>query len=74
MLTGPDGKHDKAAILVTILVEARGAPTETLMQAGLTIQDVAKSLPIVVGRTNVADLEKLALVETVRRIEKTRMD
>ncbi|MHC4428390.1 MAG: hypothetical protein ACYS0D_07275, partial [Planctomycetota bacterium] len=68
-------KKDEAGILVTILVhDTTEATTEALRKAGLGIQDTAESLPIIVGRATVADLEKVAMVESVRRIERTRME
>ncbi|MHC4102579.1 MAG: hypothetical protein ACYSW1_17055, partial [Planctomycetota bacterium] len=45
-----------------------------LSKAGLEIEASSKSLPIVVGTVDAANLETLALLDEVRRIEKTRME
>jgi hypothetical protein len=47
--------------------------TDALAAAGLQIEDASESLPIVVGRVDVSNLETLALLDAVRRIEPTRM-
>ncbi len=44
-----------------------------MSKAGLSIKGWSKSLPIVVGLVAFEDLEKLANVAGVRRIEPTRM-
>ncbi|MHC4416459.1 MAG: VIT domain-containing protein [Planctomycetota bacterium] len=62
-------------VLVTVLVTAvDDATSEALAGSGLDIEAAAKSLPIVVGAAGVSDLERIALVDGVRRIEPTRMD
>jgi hypothetical protein len=59
---------------ITLLVTEVGRATnKALTEAGLEIEAASKSLPIVVGRVDAANLEKLALLDEVRRIEPTRM-
>lgn len=69
------GKPDKPQeILVTVLVtEVSDATIKALTRAGLSVEATAKSLPIVVGRIATDDLESLALLDGVRRIEPTHM-
>ncbi len=58
--------------LVTVLVtKADEKMTRALTEAGLKIEAASKSLPIVVGTVDVSNLEKLALLDGVRRIEPT---
>jgi hypothetical protein len=60
---------------VTVLVTDVGAATNrALREAGLEIEAAAESLPIVVGRVELSNLEKLALLDEVRRVESTRME
>jgi hypothetical protein len=60
--------------LVTVLVtKVDDETTRALTEAGLNIEAASKSLPIVVGTVDVANLEQLALLSVVRRIEPTRM-
>ena len=64
----------KTGALVSVLVSGTDAKTlAALRKAGLTVEDTAKSINLVVGTARVLDLEKLALLEAVRRIEPTRM-
>ena len=64
----------KTGALVSVLVSGTDAKTlAALRKAGLTVEDTAKSINLVVGTARVLDLEKLALLELVRRIEPTRM-
>jgi len=64
----------KTGALVSVLVSGTNAKTlAALRKAGLTVEDTAKSINLVVGTARVLDLEKLALLELVRRIEPTRM-
>ena len=73
-----DGETDEApaaAVRVTVLLKTVDEPTkEILAEAGLAIEAASKSLPIVVGMADPEALEKLALLEVVRRIEPTRME
>ncbi len=73
-----DGETDEAppaAVRVTVLLKTVDEPTkEILAQAGLVIEAASKSLPIVVGMADPEALEKIALLEVVRRIEPTRME
>jgi hypothetical protein len=64
-----------ADVLVTILLDdvSDAAVRDALSKAGLSIKGWSKSLPIVVGTVAVEDLEKLANIAGVRRIEPTRM-
>ncbi|MHC4208098.1 MAG: VIT and vWA domain-containing protein [Planctomycetota bacterium] len=60
---------------VTVLVtKVDDETTSALKEAGLTVEAASKSLPLVVGRVDAANLEKLALLDEVRRIEATRME
>jgi hypothetical protein len=60
--------------MVTVLVtKVDDETTGALTEAGLAIEAASKSLPIVVGTVDVSNLEKLALLDVVRRIEPTRM-
>ena len=70
-----DRKNKNADILVTVLVTgiSDAAVRDALAKAGLSIKGWSKSLPIVVGLVAVEDLDKLANVAGVRRIEPTRM-
>ena len=62
------------SVLVTVLVRAPDkTTTKALREAGLEVEAASKSLPIVVGRATGDDLETIALLDTVRRIEPTRM-
>jgi hypothetical protein len=59
---------------VTVLVtKVDDETTRALTKAGLRIEAASKSLPIVVGLIDVPNLEKLALLDGVRRVEPTRM-
>jgi hypothetical protein len=64
-----------ADVLVTILLDdvSDAAVRDALSKAGLSIKGWSKSLPIVVGTVAVEDLENLANIVGVRRIEPTRM-
>jgi hypothetical protein len=63
------GRH-----MVTVLVTKADDKTKmALAKAGLEIEASSKSLPIVVGTVDVSNLEELALLDAVRRIEPTRM-
>ncbi|MCZ6735214.1 MAG: hypothetical protein O7C65_05430, partial [Planctomycetota bacterium] len=65
----------KESLRLTVLVMSVDDETkQALAEAGLTIEATATSLPMVVGTATVSDLEKLALLDIVRRIEPTRMD
>ena len=68
-------KNKNADILVTVLVTgiSDAAVRDALSKAGLSIKGWSKSLPIVVGMVAIEDLDKLANVAGVRRIEPTRM-
>ncbi|MCH8164700.1 MAG: VWA domain-containing protein, partial [Planctomycetes bacterium] len=72
-------RKDKAArkesLRLTVLVTSVDDETkQALAEAGLTIEATATSLPMIVGAATVRDLETLALLDIVRRIEPTRMD
>ncbi|MCZ6851311.1 MAG: hypothetical protein O7F17_06695, partial [Planctomycetota bacterium] len=84
---GPDEDHpedtaalkDRAArkesLRLTVLVMNIDDETKhALTEAGLAIEATATSLPMVVGTATVRDLQTLALLDIVRRIEPTRMD
>ena len=61
-------------VLLTLLVEKVDAKTtKALTDAGLQIESAADSLPLIVGTAKVLDLERIALVESVRRIEPARL-
>ena len=70
-----DRENKTADVLVTVLVTgvSDAAVRDALSKAGLSIKGWSKSLPIVVGTVAVEDLEKLANVAGVRRIEPTRI-
>jgi PAS domain-containing protein len=58
---------------VTVLVDKVDDDVKNaLTEAGLDIEDASESLPIVVGTVALPNLEKLALLDGVRRIERTR--
>ncbi len=63
------GKAKVAAAAVTVLVEYSGDPA-ALEAAGLTIRGIAGD--VVTGTIALGDLEKLAAVEEVRRVEAAR--
>jgi len=73
--TTEDRENKIADVLVTILLDgvSDAAVRDALSKAGLSIKGWSKSLPIVVGTVAVEDLEKLANIAGVRRIEPTRM-
>ncbi|TDJ54321.1 MAG: hypothetical protein E2O40_07555 [Planctomycetota bacterium] len=73
--TAEDRENKIADVLVTILLDgvSDAAVRDALSKAGLSIKGWSKSLPIVVGTVAVEDLEKLANIAGVRRIEPTRM-
>ena len=70
-----DRKNKSADVLVTVLVAgvSDAAVRDALSKAGLSIKGWSKSLPIVVGTVAVEDLERLANVAGVRRIEPARV-
>ncbi len=73
-LTGKRDAKDVETPMVTVLVERIDDRTiKALTAAGLAIEATAKSLPLIVGTVAPADLEAVALVEGVKRIERTRM-
>ncbi len=73
--TRKDRAARKEPLRLTVLVTSVDDETkQALTEAGLTIEATATSLPMVVGTATVSDLEKLALLDIVRRIEPTRMD
>ena len=75
LVDGETGEAPAAAVRVTVLLKTVDEPTqEILAEAGLAIEAASKSLPIVVGMADPEALEKLALLEVVRRIEPTRME
>ncbi len=70
-----DSAARKESRRLTVLVTSVDDETkQALTDAGLTIEATATSLPMVVGTAMVRDLETLALLDIVRRIEPTRMD
>ena len=71
--SGDDAK-DVRVPMVTVLVSRVDDETKkALIAAGLSIEAAATSLPLIVGTVALDDLEAVALVEGVKRIEPTRM-
>ena len=68
-----DVKILQRGVLLSILVkQIDGETLKGLKDLGLTVEDTSKSINLVVGTARVMMLEKLALLEQVRRIEPTR--
>ena len=60
--------------LVTVLVtEVNDKTTKALAEAGLLIEAASSSLPLVVGKVAIKDLEAIAMIDGVVIIEPTRM-
>ncbi|MCH8006749.1 MAG: hypothetical protein IH888_11055 [Planctomycetes bacterium] len=75
LVDGETGEAPGPAVRVTVLLKTVDEPTKDILaQAGLAIEAASKSLPIVVGMADPEALEKLALLEVVRRIEPTNME
>ncbi len=70
-----DVKFLERGALLSILVKQINSDTlKALKAVGLTVEDTSKSINLVVGTASVLKLEKLALLEQVRRIEPTRAE
>ena len=63
---------ERGALLSILVKQIDGDTLKALKAVGLTVEDTSKSINLVVGTASVLKLEKLALLEQVRRIEPTR--
>ncbi|MHC4108737.1 MAG: hypothetical protein ACYSTY_11690, partial [Planctomycetota bacterium] len=72
---GRDVKFLERGVLLSILVKQTDVETlKALKEVGLTVEGTSKSINLVVGTAPLRTLEKLALLEQVRRIEPTRAE
>jgi hypothetical protein len=72
---GRDVKFLERGVLLSILVKQTDVETlKALKAVGLTVEGTSKSINLVVGTAPLRTLEKLALLEQVRRIEPTRAE
>ena len=65
---------ERGALLSILVKQIDGDTLKALEDLGLTVEDTSKSINLVVGTAPVLTLEKLALLEQVRRIEPTRVE